>query len=57
MSTHVEATHPDSPGIPTFAKVWAALVAMTVKVISFMLCSAAGIGFFLALAAAPASVR
>ena len=29
MSTHVEASHPDGPGIPTFAKVWAALLAMT----------------------------
>jgi cytochrome c oxidase subunit 4 len=29
MSTHVEATHADGPGIPTFVKVWAALVAMT----------------------------
>ena len=29
MSTYVEETHSDGPGIPTFAKVWAALVAMT----------------------------
>src|ERR1039458_4923350 len=29
MSTHVEETHIHGPGIPTFAKVWAALLAMT----------------------------
>ena len=29
MSTHVEDIHSQSPGIPTFTKVWAALLAMT----------------------------
>jgi cytochrome c oxidase subunit 4 len=29
MSTHVEAIQSHGPGIPTFAKVWAALLAMT----------------------------
>jgi len=29
MSTHVEETYNHGPGIPTFAKVWAALLAMT----------------------------
>ena len=29
MSTHVEEIQSHGPGIPTFAKVWAALLAMT----------------------------
>jgi cytochrome c oxidase subunit 4 len=29
MSTHVEEIHSDTPSIPTFAKVWIALLAMT----------------------------
>jgi cytochrome c oxidase subunit 4 len=29
MSTDVEAIHSDGPGVPTFAKVWVALLVMT----------------------------
>jgi cytochrome c oxidase subunit 4 len=29
MSAHVEEIHSHSPGIPTFAKVWVALLVMT----------------------------
>ena len=29
MSTHVEEIHSHGPGIPTFAKVWVALLVMT----------------------------
>ncbi len=29
MSTHVEEIHSHAPGIPTFAKVWIALLVMT----------------------------
>jgi len=29
MNTHVEETHIHGPGIPTFVRVWAALLAMT----------------------------
>jgi cytochrome c oxidase subunit IV len=29
MSAHVEEIHSHGPGIPTFAKVWAALLVMT----------------------------
>ena len=29
MSTHVEEIHDHGPGIPTFARVWVALLAMT----------------------------